>query len=66
MTTKKARAREGRRVADESADLPAPAELDEMDSRVLEASLSRSASQIARGELRDAADVLKGLCAGRK
>jgi len=69
--TLKAHVRAGRLVLDEPTDLPdgmevelAPViddDLDDASRAALEASLSRSAQQIARGELVDAAAVLERL-----
>ena len=71
MTTIKARVHAGRLVVDEPTDLPdgteielAPVFEDDLDptSRAaLEASLARSAAQLAGGRVVDAAEVLKGL-----
>ena len=74
MMTLKAQVREGRLVLDEPTDLPEGAEVeltpvldDDLgpeERQALEASLARSAVQLARNDLVDAAEVLRRLARG--
>ncbi len=71
MITFKAKVRAGRLVVDEPTDLPDGTEielapvlednLDPTERAALEASLRRSAVQLARGDLQDASSVLDSL-----
>lgn len=76
MSTPKATVRDGRFVIDTPAELPEGTEvevalviddeLDDASRAALEASLARSAEQIARGELHDARTVLAELASDRE
>jgi hypothetical protein len=71
MTVIKAKVHSGRLLVDEPTDLPEGTEvdlepvfqddLDDESRAALEASLARSAAQLARGELCDAAAVLSDI-----
>ena len=74
MTSIRARVRGGRLVVDPPTDLPEGVEvrlamvdddLDDESRAALEASLEESYAELERGELLDAADVLRGLRASR-
>lgn len=74
MTSIRARVRGGRLVVDAPTDLPEGLEvtlaivdddLDDESRAALEASLEESYAELERGELLDAADVLRGLRASR-
>ena len=75
MVTVKAHVQAGRLVVDEPIDLPDGSEvelapvvnddLDEKSRAALEAALARSATQISRGELIDASEVLARLGVNR-
>ncbi|UJR82094.1 Hypothetical protein I5071_41590 [Sandaracinus amylolyticus] len=75
MSSIRARVRDGRLIVDAPTDLPDGLEvtlaivdddLDDDSRRAMEASIEESYAQIERGEMLDAADVIRGLRAPRR